>query len=59
MYQMPLEGENFKWLKAACIKSDAWLWIQDYNRAPNGMKAWLALVAHYDGTGELSKRIGY
>ena len=65
MYQMPLEGENFKrdnklvynMLKAACIKSDAWTWIQDYDRTANGRKAWLALVAHYDGTGELNKRI--
>ncbi len=57
-YQMPLEGETFKRdkklvfqiLKLACIKSDAWTWIQSFNRTANGRKAWLALVAQYDGT---------
>ena len=57
-YQMPLEGENFKRdnklvfpiLKSGCIKSDAWTWIQSFNRTANGRKAWLALVAQYDGT---------
>lgn len=64
-YQMPLTGENFRrdnklvytMLKAACIKSDAWTWIQDYDRTANGRKAWLALVTHYDGSGELNKRV--
>ncbi|KAI2489217.1 hypothetical protein MHU86_25377 [Fragilaria crotonensis] len=65
VYQMPLTGENFKrdnklvynMLKAACVKSDAWTWIQDHDKSANGRKAWLALVDHYDGTGELNKRI--
>ncbi len=65
MYQMPLTGENFKrdnklvynMLKAACVKSDAWTWIQDYDKNANGRKAWQALIAHYDGTGELNKRV--
>jgi len=65
MYQMPLSGENFKrdnklvynMLKSACIKTDAWTWIQDYDKSANGRKAWLALVGHYDGTGELNKRL--
>ncbi len=64
-FQMPLEGENFKWdnklvfqiLKLACIKSDAWTWIQSFDRTAHGRKAWLVLVAHYDGTGELNKRV--
>ena len=62
---MPLEGENFKRdskvvfqiLKSACIKSDAWTWIQTFDRTANGRKAWLALVAHFDGMGELNKRV--
>ena len=62
---MPLEGENFKrdnklvfqMLKSACIKSDACAWIRSYDRAADGRKAWLALVQHYDGSGELSKRV--
>jgi hypothetical protein len=65
MYQMPLSGENFKrdnklvynMLKLACIKTDAWTWIQDHDNSSNGRKAWLALVGHYDGTGELNKRL--
>lgn len=65
MHQMPLTGENFKrdnklvynMLKAACVKSDAWTWIQDYDKTSNGRKAWQALVAHYDGVGELNKRV--
>jgi hypothetical protein len=58
-FQMPLEGENFKLdnklvfqiLKLAWIKSDAWTWIQSFDCTANGRKAWLVLVAHYDGTG--------
>ena len=65
MYQMPLSGENFKrdnklvynMLKSACIKTDAWTWIQDHDKSSNGRKAWLTLVGHYDGTGELNKRL--
>ncbi len=65
MYQMPLTDENFKrdnklvygMLKAACVKSDAWTWIQDYDKNANGRKAWQALIAHYDGTGELNKPV--
>jgi hypothetical protein len=64
-YRMPLTGENFKrdnklvyqMLKLACIKSDAWTLIQSFDRAADGRKAWLALVGHYDGTGELTKRV--
>ena len=64
-YEMPIEGKNFKhdnklvfqMLKSACIKSDAWAWIRLYDRAADGRKAWLALVQHYDGSGELSKRV--
>ena len=60
-----LEVENFKrdnmlvyqMLKSACIKSDAWTWIQSFDRAADGRKAWLSLVGHYDGTGEMSKRV--
>ena len=65
LYQMPLTGENFKrdnklvysMLKAACVKSDAWTWIQDHDRSGNGRGAWFSLIGHYDGTGELNKRL--
>ena len=64
-YQMPLEGENFKRdnklvfqiLKSACIKLDAWTWIQNFDCTADGRKGWLALVGHYNGTGELNKRV--
>ena len=64
MYQMPLTGENIKKdnkcvyniVKAACVKTDAWTWIQDHDLSANGCKAWQALITHYDGVGELNKR---
>jgi hypothetical protein len=65
MYQMPLTGENFKrdnklvyaMLKSACVKTDAWTWIQDHDKSANGRGAWMSLIGHYDGTGELNKRL--
>ena len=63
-YQMPLEGQNFKHdnklvynlLKAACVDTNGWAWIQKSDPAADGRKAWLALVTtHYDGYGELNK----
>jgi hypothetical protein len=64
-YQMPLEGQNFKHnnklvyklLKAACVDTNAWAWIQKNDPFADGRKAWLALVAHYDGFGDLNKRV--
>jgi hypothetical protein len=62
---MPLEGQNFKHddklvfklLKAACVDTDAWAWIQKNDPSANGRKAWLALIAHYGGYGKLNKRV--
>ena len=59
-YQMPLEGQNFKHdnklvfkiLKAACLDTDAWPRISKNDG--NGRSAWLKLVGHYDGYGELT-----
>ena len=34
---------------------NAWTWIQSFDCTAYGGKAWLAPVAHYDGTGELNK----
>ena len=64
-YQMPLEGQNFKHdnklvcklLKAACVDTDAWAWIQKNDPSANARKAWLVLIAHYHGYGELNKRV--
>jgi hypothetical protein len=45
-------------LKAACVDTDAWAWIQKNDPSANGRKAWwLVLVAHYDSYGELNKRV--
>jgi hypothetical protein len=62
-YQMPLEGQNFKLdnklvyklLKAACVDTDVWAWIQKNDPSADGRKAWLAFIAHYDGCGELKQ----
>ncbi len=61
-YQMPLEGQNFKHdnklvyklLKATCVDTDTWAWIQKNDPSADGRKAWLALVAHDDGCGKIS-----
>jgi hypothetical protein len=63
-YQMPLEGPNFKqdnklvykMLKAACVDTAAWAWLEKYDPTSDGRKAWMALLAHYNGYGELNKR---
>lgn len=65
IHQRPLAGKSFKrdnrliygMLKAACVKTDAWTWIQDQDKSDDGWKAWQPLVPHYDGAGELSKRV--
>jgi hypothetical protein len=49
MYQMLLSGKNFKcdnklvynMLKSACIKTDAWTWIQDHDKSSKRRKVWL------------------
>ena len=55
IYEMPLTGSNYKhdnrlvygMLKAAaCIRTDAWVWMQSCDKTFNGRKAWLALVEH-------------
>ena len=62
---MPLEGRNFKHnnklvyklLKAAaCIDTDSWAWIHISDPSADGRKAWLALIAHYNGYGKLIKK---
>ena len=64
--QMPLEGQNFKHdnklvykilLKAACVDTDAWVWIQKNDPSADGRKAWLTLVAYHNGYGKLNKRV--
>ena len=65
LYQVPLKGPVYKadnrlvysMLKAACIQTDAWAWIQGHDATYDGRKAWLALVGHYNGTAELNRRV--
>jgi hypothetical protein len=65
MYQLPLIGNSFQLdnqavyrkLKAFLIDSPGWAWIEPHDTAENGRAAFLAWTAHYNGEGELSKRI--
>ena len=43
-------------LKAACVDTVAWVWLEKFDPTSDGRKAWMALVEHYDGYGELNKR---
>ena len=66
--QMLLKGENFKRdnklvyqiLKSACIKSDAWTWIQSFDCAADGRKTWLSqLSKHVERAKEEINRLHY
>jgi hypothetical protein len=65
MYQFPLEGGSFELdnqavyrkLKAFLINSPGWAWIEPHDTAENRRAAYLAWTAHYNGQGELSKRM--
>ena len=65
MYQFPLEGGSFELdnqvvyrkLKAFLIDSPGWAWIEPHDTAENGRAAYMAWTAHYNGQGELSKRM--
>ena len=65
MYQFPLAGRSFELdnqavyrkLKAFLIDSPGWAWIEPHDTAENGRAAYLAWTAHYNGQGELSKRM--
>jgi hypothetical protein len=46
-------------LTTACVETDAWAaWIMKSNPGVDGRKAWLALVAYYDGYSELKQQMG-
>jgi hypothetical protein len=65
MYQLPLAGNSFQLdnqavyrkLKAFLIDSPGWAWIEPHDSAENGRAAFAAWTGHYNGEGELSKRI--
>jgi len=44
-------------LKMELLETEGWAWIQKYDRLQDGRTAWLKLCDHYDGPGEVEKRI--
>ena len=65
IYAAPLVGRAFesdtqsvyRILKAQIIGTDAWEWIKSYDRKKDGRLAFRTLRQHYDGPGEVDKRI--
>ena len=65
MFQMKLTGQEYNLdhrtlyvkLKAFLIRSAGYTWIKRYNNAANGCTAFQAWVEHYNGAGELNKRM--
>jgi len=63
-YEAKLKGEVFRvdngrvftLLKQAIIGTNAWTWIEKFDKKQDGRKAMLSLRAHYDGPGEVEKR---
>jgi hypothetical protein len=47
----------YQLLKGLMVDTDGWTWMQQFDRAQDGRRAWQALCAHYDGPGETQKRI--
>ena len=65
MYQMRLEGTVFEadnrkvyqLLKAYLVETPGYVWIESFDATQNGRGAFQAWTQHYNGTGELSKRM--
>jgi len=65
LYQLPLQGDGFdqdnikvyRLLKSFLVESPGWPWIEPFDTAENGREAFLAWTNHYNGQGELSKRV--
>jgi hypothetical protein len=45
-------------LKGFCLDTPAWEWIREYDGQMSGRSAMNALRLHYEGEGEVNKRIG-
>jgi len=64
-YMLSLNGPTFDRnnkmvyaaIKAACLNTEAWAWIEDADEEQDGRLAWKRLIEHYNGTAELSKRV--
>eukprot|EP00978_Attheya_sp_CCMP212_P037330 scaffold175096_cov73-Attheya_sp.AAC.1 len=48
---------SYQLLKGLMVDTDGWAWMQGFDRAQDGRRAWQALCSHYDGAGETQKRI--
>lgn len=65
IYDAPLEGpvyqvdnrQVYRILKSKLTGTDSWDWIKKYDRTQDGRKTMLTLRTHYDGPGEVQKRI--
>jgi len=65
MFQLPLTGEAFNednmevyhMLKSFLVNTAGWTWIKPFDATENRREAVLAWVDHYNGQGELSKRM--
>ena len=65
MFQLPLVGASFeadnrnvyRKLKSFLVNTAGWAWIEPYDAAEDGRAAYWAWVNHYNGQGELSKRV--
>lgn len=42
-------GKVFDHLKSWTLKGPAWTWMRSYNATRDGRRAWLLLLAHYEG----------
>ena len=65
LYQIPMAGTAYtednkrvyRLLKSYLAGTPGIDWIEAHERTEDGRAAWLALTAHYNGSGELSKRV--
>ena len=44
-------------LKQACLLSEGWTWIKDFDNSKDGCLAVASLRLHYEGVGEVNKRV--
>ena len=65
IFQASLQGPSFRKdnkrvysiMKQLLVDTNAWAWIQRYDRSENGREAMNALSDHYDGPGQVTKRL--
>ena len=65
IHEAPLEGPIFnadnhqvyRIIKSKLVGTDSWEWISQYDRTENGRATMNTLRTHYDGPGEITKRV--